>query len=79
MTKRQQIKAARNVIKAENTLASNNTSHVVHFILSVISGGLWIPVWILITLSNANERRKALNIIAEDRLLIENNYDVFTD
>lgn len=28
------------------------TSHVLHLLLAVFSFGLWLPVWILVTLNN---------------------------
>ena len=31
------------------------TSHVLHLILSIISCGLWIPIWLLVVLSNSIE------------------------
>jgi len=34
-------------------LQKRKTSHVLHLILSVITFGLWIPVWILVAISNA--------------------------
>lgn len=34
------------------------TSHILHLILSLITGGLWIPVWMLCALSNGIERRR---------------------
>jgi len=34
------------------------TSHVLHFLLSLVTVGLWLPVWGLVTLSNGIERRK---------------------
>jgi hypothetical protein len=34
------------------------TSHVLHLILSIITLGLWIPVWMLCGLSNSIEKRK---------------------
>lgn len=33
-------------------------SHVLHLLLSVITVGLWIPVWLLVSVSHANERAK---------------------
>ncbi len=36
----------------------HHTSHVLHLLLSVITAGLWIPVWMLVAISNANERQK---------------------
>jgi len=32
-----------------------STSHVLHLILSIISCGLWIPIWLLVVLSNSIE------------------------
>lgn len=34
------------------------TSHVLHLILSIISCGLWIPIWLLVVLSNSLENSK---------------------
>lgn len=31
---------------------SNSTSHVLHLLLSLITIGFWLPVWLLVTLSN---------------------------
>ena len=31
------------------------TSHVLHLILSIISCGLWLPIWLLVVLSNSIE------------------------
>lgn len=45
-----------NTRKLENKLSRLNTSHVLHLILSIISMGIWVPVWILVTISNATER-----------------------
>lgn len=29
-----------------------STSHVLHFLLSIITVGVWVPIWLLVTLSN---------------------------
>lgn len=34
------------------------TSHLLHLVLSVFTAGIWVPFWVLVSLSNANERRK---------------------
>jgi len=34
------------------------TSHVLHLLLSVITVGLWLPIWLLCGISNYNERLK---------------------
>lgn len=31
---------------AQPTQPSNATNHVVHAILTLITGGLWLPVWL---------------------------------
>jgi Na+-transporting NADH:ubiquinone oxidoreductase subunit NqrC len=35
-----------------------NTSHILHLILSVITVGLWVPVWMLVAVSHGIERRR---------------------
>ena len=32
------------------------TSHVLHFLLTLITAGLWIPVWFIVAQSNASKR-----------------------
>ena len=34
------------------------TGHVLHLLLSIVTAGLWIPIWLLVAISNANERQK---------------------
>ena len=34
------------------------TSHVLHLLLSVFTLGIWVPVWVIVALSNAIERGK---------------------
>jgi hypothetical protein len=36
--------------------ADHKTSHLLHLLLSVITAGFWIPVWILVAISHALER-----------------------
>ena len=38
--------------------ADHKTAHVLHLLLSVITAGLWIPIWLLVAISHANERKK---------------------
>jgi len=38
--------------------ADHSTSHVLHLILSIITGGFWVPVWILVTIGHAIDRGK---------------------
>lgn len=44
-------------------LEKYKTNHILHLLLSVITAGLWLGVWLLVSVSNANERRKAKNEI----------------
>lgn len=41
-----------------NSLNKHDTSHGWHFIASILTGGLWVIMWILFTISNAMERGK---------------------
>lgn len=48
-----------NQIKALQLLSKKkSTSHVLHLILSLITLGFWVPVWIIVTLSNSIENRR---------------------
>ena len=48
-----------NQIKAMQLLSKKKkTSHVLHLILSLITVGFWVPVWIIVCISNAIENYK---------------------
>ena len=48
-----------NQIKALQLLSKKkSTSHVLHLILSLITVGLWLPVWIIVALSNSIENAR---------------------
>ncbi len=34
-----------------------NTSHILHLLLSVISAGIWVPVWLIIFLNNKTKSK----------------------
>jgi hypothetical protein len=40
-------------------LEKYKTNHILHLLLSVFSMGFWLPVWLLVSASNANERMKS--------------------
>ena len=44
------------VIIETNNLSSQKTNHILHLILSIISMGVWLPIWILVGANNAIER-----------------------
>lgn len=37
-----------------------STSHVLHFVLTFFTGGLWLIVWILCALNNSQSNKKAM-------------------
>ena len=49
-------------MKSESALlakrADHKTAHLLHLVLSLLTAGLWIPVWVLVALSHYNERVK---------------------
>ena len=57
------------LILETNDLRNRNPNHILHLILSIITVGVWIPFWILVTVSNSFGR-----ISCESRInkLIEN-------
>lgn len=55
---------------AQLLLDRHKTNHILHLLLSVLSIGFWLPIWLIISASNANERNK-INI--QSNLPIESN------
>lgn len=48
-----------NQYKALNLISKRKkTSHILHLLLSILTGGLWIFIWIICALSNSIENRK---------------------
>jgi hypothetical protein len=43
------------------------TSHVLHLLLSVITAGLWIIIWLLVAASNGSENRRIDKQIAKGK------------
>ena len=37
-------------------VTQNKTNHVLHLVISIFTGGLWLPVWLLIALTKKNRR-----------------------
>jgi hypothetical protein len=50
--------------------SDHKTAHILHLILSVLTVGFWIPIWILVAVSHSLERKK---IDAKLGKLEENN------
>jgi hypothetical protein len=55
-------KTALEALQIQSTIASltskHKTSHVLHLLVSIVTFGWWIPVWILVGISNMNEKMK---------------------
>ena len=41
----------------KNKLATTKVNHILHLILSIITAGIWVIAWILISISVADEKR----------------------
>ena len=45
------------------------TNHILHLLLSVLTGGLWLLVWALIAIRNAGQRGKIDRKLLKDKPL----------
>jgi len=43
------------IAKLNNKLANNNINHVLHLILSLLTGGLWLIVWAFIMIFHSSD------------------------
>ena len=48
----------REILKLSAKRNDYKTSHLLHLILSVVTGGIWLFVWVFVTLNNSMERRR---------------------
>lgn len=46
------------------------TMHILHFLISLVTAGLWVFVWIIVALSNHLENKKTDRKIDELRMLL---------
>jgi len=44
--------------------AGPQTWHIMHIILALLSVGIWIPIWLIVTISNHRERER---LVRNDR------------
>lgn len=69
------------ITKLKSQIDGTKVNHILHLILSIITAGIWIIVWILIVISASSERRgyeKALKLEyqkKEDLIKKEKNID----
>ena len=41
--------------KLENELSNNSINHILHLVLSIFTGGLWLVVWLFIGLFHSSD------------------------
>jgi len=39
-------------------MASHKTNHILHLLLSIVSAGFWVIIWLIISASNTSKRNK---------------------
>ena len=44
----------------ELIIANNKTNHILHLVLAILTGGLWVIIWLFIGISNSNKRDGAM-------------------
>ena len=44
-----------------------STNHVLHFLLTLVTLGLWVFVWILVAISNSSENKKTDKMISKGK------------
>lgn len=47
----------RKIRELEQKLKATDTNHILHLLLSVVTAGIWLPLWLLIGLNNAGNKR----------------------
>jgi len=40
---------------AENELSNNKINHILHLVLSIVTGGLWLVVWVMLGLTKKSD------------------------
>ena len=53
-------------------IQKHKTNHILHLLISIITAGLWVPIWFMVSITNSISRNQATNRIKEF-LLDEDN------
>ncbi|MCB4763864.1 MAG: hypothetical protein LGB78_08205 [Sulfurovum sp.] len=61
--------------ETEIELQNKKVSHILHFLLSVVTAGIWIVVWILITISVSSEKSALKKKLKEFYSIRENKFE----
>jgi len=60
------------MLRMEKAHSKIKTSHILHLLLSLCTGGLWVIIWLIVALSNSRETTKLVKSMAESqRCLID--------
>ena len=52
-----------NIISAQAELSEYKTNHILHLILTILTAGLWLIVWVIVASSNSTKRYSSMNTI----------------
>lgn len=58
--------------KMERLYAAARTNHILHLLLSIFTGGLWLVIWLFVAADNTQKRRTLGKKIDESHLLLRN-------
>jgi len=61
-----------NITELKTKIEATKVNHILHLILSIMTGGIWIIVWILITIDTNNEKRVYINRLKKEYKKKEN-------
>ncbi|WP_455757635.1 hypothetical protein [Sulfurimonas sp.] len=61
-------KSGLSVIEEQAIRDKYKTNHILHFLLSIVTAGLWIIVWLLVVQDNNSKRDSELGITAKELL-----------
>lgn len=54
------------ITSLKNKIASTKVNHILHLILSIITMGIWIIIWILIVISASSARREYEKLLKKE-------------
>ena len=55
---RLKMNSAQLIIETDK-LSRLKTSHILHLLMSLVTFGVWVPIWILVSVNTAIERKRA--------------------
>lgn len=56
-------KKAREITRLTSELQQSKTNHILHLILSIVTAGIWVPIWLVVTIIDQSKRKKINNRI----------------